>query len=412
MTEAVHHLDPLSAPTGEFARHGRTLVGCMLAAGVGVIGLNAYTSGSFVPALVKSAGYTREQISLATLLLSAVVAIAAPFVGQAVDRWGASRVIALSVVGEALGFALLACAPARFAWFSAGMMILALLGAGTTPPGFSRIVASRFDARRGLALGVMISGVGVTAIFAPLIMTPIIAAVGWRGGYWTLCGAVFALGGLGLRLIGRDEPRPLLSASGAAASDGGGWGALRRPLFAFVLVCFAGPALFGGGFLLHLISILKGRGFTQSQAAQVQALVGVAIVAGRLSSGFLMDRVFAGYVAAAAFVLSAIGTFLLLSHVGALLCLAALFIGLTIGAELDILALTLSRYFGLASFGRLYGLAYSTMILAGGASPFLIARLSRSGDYTPAIVVCGAGLAIAAVFVALLPKFGAHPRGA
>ena len=78
---------------------------------------------------------------------------------------------------------------------------------------------------------------------------------------------------------------------------------------------------------------------------------------------------------------------------------------MTIGAELDILAFTLSRYFGLACFGRLYGLAYSVMILAGGCSPVLIAKLARSGDYTSGIIVSALGICAAAVLVALLPKF-------
>ena len=118
-----------------------------------------------------------------------------------------------------------------------------------------------------------------------------------------------------------------------------------------------------------------------------------------------MDRLFAPYVAAGAFMITTLGTALLLSSQAPLLCLAALGIGLTIGAELDILALTLSRYFGLASFGRLYGLAYSVMILAGGCSPVLIARLARAGDYTPGIIVSAIGIFTATFLVVLLPKF-------
>ena len=388
----------------EFRRHWRALAGCTLAASVGAIGLNAYTSGAFTPELVHTLGYTREQLSSATLLLSAVVALTSPFMGQALDRWGAVRVISLSLIGEVVGLAVLGSAPATFSWFAASMLLLGLLGVGTTPPGYAWVVAARFDARRGLALGIMICGLGVTAITAPLLMTRVIAAVGWRGGYWALSGVVALMGIVGVALIRADGPvtRPArLETTGAGAQAG--WSALRRPLYWWVLLAFATPALFGGGFLLHLISILRERGFTPAQAAQVQSLVGVAIVIGRFGSGYAMDRVSAPRVAAAAFLVSAVGTTLLLSSSGPLLCAAALGIGLTIGAELDILALTLSRYFGVASFGRLYSLAYSTMILAGGASPLLIARLARAGDYTPAITTCAVGVLAAAVLVVLLP---------
>jgi len=396
---------------GEFRGHWRALVGCAMAASVGAIGLNAYANGAFVPALAAKVGYSREQLAMATLLLSATVALVSPLVGQAIDRWGATRVIALSVLGEMLGFAFLGAAPARFGWYAGGMVTLALLGGGTTPPGYSRIIAARFDKHRGLALGLMIGGLGITAITAPMVMTRVIAAVGWRGGYFTLAGLVLLLGGAGLWLIRRDPAPSVPSGPRAVATDArGDWSVLRRPLYWLVLLCFAAPALFGGGYLLHLIAILRDRGFSPSQAARVQALVGVSIVVGRGVSGLAMDRFFAPRVAAVAFALSAAGTAMLLSSSGPVLCVAALMVGLTIGAELDILAFTLSRYFGLASFGRLYSLAYSAMILAGGASPLLIARLAPANDYTHAIIVSAIGLLAAAAAVGSLPRF--KPRGA
>jgi MFS family permease len=395
-------------PAGEFKRHWRSLAGCTIAASVGTIGLNAYTSGAFLPELVAKAGYSREQMSVATLLLSGTVALVAPFVGIAVDQWGAFRVIGFAVIGEVLGFFLLGTVPADFASYASAVVLLALMGAGTTPPSFSRIVTSHFDRRRGLALGLMVSGLGVTAITAPMLLTHVISRLGWRGGYLFLALLVLTFGAIGLLLIRSDSSRVPTQPS-PVVSRGGDWSAMKRPLYWYILLCFAAPALFGGGYLLHLISILRERGFTPAHAAQIQALVGFAIIAGRLVSGIAMDRIFAPYVAAGAFMITTLGTALLLSSQASLLCLAGLGIGLTIGAELDILALTLSRYFGLASFGRLYGLAYSVMILAGGCSPVLIAKLARGGDYTPGIIVSAIGIFAAAFLVVLLPKFKA-PR--
>jgi predicted MFS family arabinose efflux permease len=391
-------------PVGEFKKHWRSLAGCTIAASVGTIGLNAYTSGAFVPELVAKVGYSREQMSVATLLLSGTVAIVAPFVGQAVDHWGAFRVIAFAVIGEMLGFFLLGTAPADFAWYASAMVLLGLLGAGTTPPSFSRIVTAHFDRRRGLALGLMISGLGVTSITAPMLLTQVIARLGWRGGYLSLSALVSIFGAVGLLLIRSDfaAARERLK---PAVPQSGNWSAFKHPLYWYILFCFAAPALFGAGYLLHLISILRARGFSPTQAAQIQALVGFSIIAGRLMSGLAMDRLFAPYVAAGAFMMTALGTTLLLSSQAPLLCLAALGIGLTIGAELDILAFILSRYFGLASFGRLYGLAYSVMILAGGCSPVLIAKLARAGDYTTGIIVSAVGIFVAAILVVLLPQF-------
>src|SRR6202007_3323180 len=42
-----HRRGALLTPAGEFKRHWRSLAGCTIAASVGTIGLNAYTSGAF-----------------------------------------------------------------------------------------------------------------------------------------------------------------------------------------------------------------------------------------------------------------------------------------------------------------------------------------------------------------------------
>lgn len=390
------------AQRSEMGQHWPTLLGSTLAASVGTIGLQAYTNGSFVPAIIADTGYTREQISLATLLLSGTVAVTAPFAGQLIDQIGARKVIAMAIVGEAAAFLLLSSTPLGFGWFAAAMMLLGLLGVGSTPPSFSRLISARFDRRRGLALGIMISGLGVTAITAPLWATAVIGLGGWRTGYRALAGLVLVMGALGLAVMQFDriEPQPK-----CAGVDPAGWSALRRPLFWVVLACFAAPALFGGGYLFHMITLLRERGFSAGDAAMVQATIGASIIAGRLLSGAAMDRMFAPYVAAAAFGLAAVGCLLLQSTNTAVLYLGALAVGLPIGAELDILAYTVSRYFGIASFGRYYSLAYSLMIFAGGASPVLIAHLSPRGDYSVALAVSTIGIAASALAVALLPRF-------
>jgi MFS family permease len=170
-----------------------------------------------------------------------------------------------------------------------------------------------------------------------------------------------------------------------------------------MLAGFVAPALFGGGYLLHLISLLTERGIAPATAARVQSLIGVAVLCGRLGSGWALDRFPAPRVAAAAFTVSALGCALLLQSNLALMSIAALAIGLTIGAELDILAYFVSRYFGLAGFGRLYGMAYGCLIIAGGTSPVLIAWLARLGGYPLALIVSTFGTIAGALILLTLP---------
>ncbi|MEG3181348.1 MFS transporter [Sphingomonas sp. LT1P40] len=390
--------------SGEFRQHWRTLAGCTIAASIGTIGLHAYTSGAFAHALTSDAGFTRDQMSLATLILSASVAVCAPFAGVLMDRYGALRVVSIAVVGEAIAFALLGLIPSSFGFYAAGVFLLAILGVGTTPPGFARMVTGRFDKSRGLALGVMISGLGLMAISGPIWATWVIQQLGWRGGYLVLAGLVLVLGGIGVLLI-RSEGD--IHGKSSASLKTGDFSALRRPLFWAMLLGFLAPAFFSGGYLLHLISLLRERGFTPAGAAQVQSLIGVAILAGRLGSGWALDHWPPQWVAAVAFTISGLACVLLLGSDPLLVSLAALGIGLTIGAELDIMAYFISRYFGLESFGRLYALAYACLITSAGASPVLISKLADIGDgYATALIVSTVGTVAGAVILMFLPNPG------
>lgn len=400
-----------SHSSSELRRHWRALIGCALAASMGTIGLHAYTSGAFASALVEQAGYTRAQLAIATFCLSATAAVTVPIAALLMDRYGTLRIITLAVIGEAIGFAVLGSMPAVFSMYAGGIVLLAMLGVGTTPPGFARIIASRFDRSRGLALGIMISGLAITAITSPSWVTWIIDAGGWRAGYWTLAGLVlvFGLGGTWLIRSDTQHTQVGLHAPPRGERRGqGDWSALRQPLFWILLAGFLAPAFFSGGYLLHLISLLESRGFTGSQAAQVQGLMGFTILLGRLASGAALDRFRAQYVAAVAFTISGIGCALLLTSDPVLVSLASLAIGLTIGAELDIMAYVIAKYFGLDSFGRLYSLAYGGLICASGASPVMIALLSSDGGYANALVVSSLGTILGAVILLFIPTAQPH----
>lgn len=390
---------------GEFRTHWRTLLGCFLAASINTIGLHAYTSGAFLPALEQDAGFTRTQISIATLLLAVTVAIIVPFAGALMDRVGPLRVIVPCIIGEAAAFVLISIAPAQYSFYASSIILLGLLGVGTAPLGFARLITARFDKSRGFALALMIAGVAMIAIVGPLIATWTIAEFGWRGGYRALALLVLIFGGIGTLLIFSDRKNEQRHGIPAASSTKtGDWSALRRPLFYLMWLGFFAPSLFGAGFLLHLITILRDRGFSPESAAGVQSLVGVAVLAGRLLSGIALDHFKAQRVAAVIFTISGMGCALLIIDDVTTAHIAALCIGLTIGAEPDVMAYFFSRYYPLESFARLYGIAYGGLIVGGGLSPVLISYLSNGQDYTLPLIVTAIGTIASALILLNLPN--------
>ncbi len=398
----------------ELALHWRTLAGSTVAASLGSMGLYLYTAGAFMPALIADQAFTKDQLALGSFVVAVCTALSAPIAGWLMDRFGAVRIIGLCFAGEVLGLMLLGLVPPRFPLFAASLAALAILGIGTAPPSFARLITARFDRMRGLALAITISGLGVLAIVGPISTTWLIQRVGWRHSYLILAALVAVVGAIGVALIRSDRradhaaPRATPDVGGVATPDG-----LRRPVFWLMLAGFLIPALFGNGYLLHLITLLRERGFSPGNAAQIQAVVGVAVLVGRLGSGVALDRFSAPRVGAITFSLSALGCLLLLQSGPLLVGLAAFAIGLTIGAELDMMAYFISRYFGLASFGRLYGLAYGGILLTAGASPLLIARLDAIGGYPLALVVSAIGILLGAVILFFLPdpRLGRAQRG-
>jgi MFS transporter, OFA family, oxalate/formate antiporter len=88
--------------------------------------------------------------------------------------------------------------------------------------------------------------------------------------------------------------------------------------------------------------------------------------------------------------------------------LSAVLIGLAAGAETDLVAFLTARYFGLAHYGRIYGLQYSVFGFASGISPFLFGKVfDLYGTYRPILYVAAALFVFGAV--ALL-SLGRYPR--
>ena len=142
-------------------------------------------------------------------------------------------------------------------------------------------------------------------------------------------------------------------------------------------------------------SMLADRGITAERAALANSAMGGALLIARLVSGYLLDRFFAPHVAMSFFGGAAIGIGLLLSGAsGATSFLGAFLVGLGMGAEGDIIAYLTSRFFGLRSFGEIYGYGFAGYVLAGALGPWLMGvGFDRTGSY---------GLVLAGFLVATL----------
>ena len=135
--------------------------------------------------------------------------------------------------------------------------------------------------------------------------------------------------------------------------------------------------------------------------------VGAAVFVGRILIGYLIDRFFAPHVAVFCFTLSAIGVLVLaLGASGPMAFMAAITIGLSFGAELDLLAYLASRYFGLRALGSVCGILLASILIGTAISPVAFALWFESaGSYIGILSLCVVINAIAMLITALLGPY-------
>jgi MFS family permease len=148
---------------------------------------------------------------------------------------------------------------------------------------------------------------------------------------------------------------------------------------------------------IHLPAVLADRGATAQVAALASSLLGVGMFVGRIGCGYLLDVFFGPRVSAALFALIAIGLGLLaVSHAIWAAFVGAFLVGLGLGAETDIIAYLVSRYFGLRSYGAIYGWIWAVFGLSGGLGAYLMGLgFDKTGSYVVPLsgFFCAAALA-------------------
>jgi len=378
-----------------------------------------FTFGVFLKLLNQEFGWSRGDISQAFSLSLLVMSLAFPFVGRLVDRFGARKVIIPSIFLFGLGLMSLAWLSANLWHLYAVYVLLGLVGGGTAPVPYSNVLSHWFDKRRGLALGLAMVGLGLGAFIMPSLAQMLIVSQGWRQAYieFGLMVMVVTIPVVGLFLKETPEMVGLLSDGDAINTSHANASKLNVGLSAqeawqtqtfWILVgAFFLMSASVHGCLIHLVPLLTDRGISPQLAAGATSLFGGALLLGRVGAGYFLDRFFASSVALCFFCGAALGLLLLWSGVtGTVAFIAAFLVGLGMGAEGDIIAYLISRYFGLRAFSEIYGYAFGAFTLGGVFGPLLMGKgFDATGSYN-----LGLGVFVVATLLAagLMTQLGPY----
>ena len=388
------------------------------AAGYGVASIVSYSSSIFIEPLQAEFGWSRAQIMSGHSIAALAGAIFAPFTGLAVDKFGPRRLGIFAIIAMCIATALFGLAGPdinmwRLLWLPAAFAIVLV-----QPSVWTAAVTSVFSAGRGFALAVMLCGGSVASIITPQVSNFLIDNYGWRLAFAGL-GAFWAI--LALPLVyfcfssALDKERlssaPKIIADKVQQESVWKSGILTRRYIQLLLAA-VGIAAVVVTLVISLVPVLSANELSRASAVNIASMVGLSAIVGRLSIGLLLDRIHGRFLAAFASLMPIVAILLLIYNPGSAFAASAavLILGLSFGAELDIIAYLTSRYFKVTHFGLLFGTIAGCLGLASGNGPVAISAVyDAQQSYHPALWTMIPICLVAALLFLLL---GSYPEAA
>jgi MFS family permease len=373
---------------------------------VGFGSLVVYTFGIFLKPLAAEFSWSREGVSAAFGLAAMMVAVASPLLGYLFDRHRPLRVILPALTVYGIAFASLSLLTPHLWHLYATFVVLGIVGNGTAQMAYSRAISTWFEERRGLAFAVLISGSAIGAMVWPPTAQKLEQLLGWRSAALTLGLLILVIGIPTVSVFVRERPGTVhgrdMLAPGASLRDGLG----SRVFWILVVVLFV-SSIAQNGAITHMSALLTDRGVSASGGAIALSAMGGASLLGRLVTGWLLDRFFAGRVSFVLLAIAALGAFVLSGANSLPLgVLSAVLIGFGMGGEADVTPYLLSRYFGLRSFTTLYGLTWTAYAIAGAIGPMIMGKaFDATGSYEALLVTLAIGTFSVGALMLRIPAY-------
>jgi MFS family permease len=388
------------------------LLGVLFLSNFFLIGSSSAITGVFLTPLVRHFGWSRTLAASLTMLLAVTGALAGPVTGRLLDSLAAQKVMAVGVAITALALFAAGRADSFRAMAAAHVMIGVGTAASTIIP-VSLVTSNWFGARRGVALGIAMSGMSLGASVMASFASYLITIAGWRQAYTILSIPLVVLVMPIVVLTVRTRPATAsthatftttAAVAGLERSE-----ALRGRSFWLIGITYFTYLMGVGLGVVHFVPYLIGVGMSAQRAAAVFSVAMLVSTLGKPVMGIVADRS-NPRVALAVAVFSLSCAFLLLMQAAHPLVLIplVLFYGIGVGAPVALVPMLMAESFGLNSFGTLAGLVGIFGMLGTATGPMFAGRIfDVSGAYAIAFALMSLFLMVAA----MLP-FGCLPFGA
>lgn len=340
----------------------------------------AYSFGAFFDPMAEEFGASTGATSAVFSVTGFAYFLLGSISGAAVDRYGPRRVLLVGAV--AMGGGLLLTSQVQSIWLgylTYGVGVGVGVACGYVP--MVTVVSGWFDQRRGAALGVAVSGIGLGTVVASPMAAALIDRHGWRTTY-VVFGLIAAASLTVCALL--SSPPPVSTAPDVDTSTVREAMVTRRFRLLYLSTLLLSLALFVP--FVFLVPFAEDHGVGTVAAASLVGVIGGASIAGRLVIGPLADRV--GHLVAFRVSFLVIGASFALWFAGDALWLLVVFaavLGVGYGGFVALSPAVIAALFGTRGLGGLIGFTYTAAAFGTLVGPPLAGLVIDAATYRWAI---------------------------
>ena len=385
-------------------------------------GINFHGFGNFIIPLSKEFGWSRTTVSAVFSLARLEAGFIGPVEGWAVDRLGPRKLMLVGIPVMGLGFIFLSQVSGLFTFMLVYILGITLGNSLGMHVPASAAVANWFNRKRGLAFGIMWSGVGLGGLLVPALGWAI-DVYGWRDAS-VYVGIFVIIVGVPVAALMRHRPEqygflpdgqiiPQKTSNGKLGKnedlevDFTAREALQTSSFWFLSLSIMARSLVTGGVGLHLVPYFVGLGASPIEAAAYAGSVGVISIPGRFGLSYLGDYFNRRYMMAISLLFMTLSIVLLATADSLSSSIPGLVAySISQGGISVIPQSIIADYFGRKAFATISGFRSSIQMLGIIVGPVVSGLVyDRTGSYEWAFL----GFAVASIVSMLLVLMALPP---
>ena len=379
--------------------YGWVIVAVMWLVNFSTMATGNLSFGLFVLPMGGALGMDRSQFGWAVTTRRMAAGLSSYFVGRLLDRYGPRVLIPVS--GIIIGLGLIAISRANAPWQVIVLFgVLGMTGLAAPQNIMTSVpVAKWFQQKRGLALALATSGLGLGGVFFLPITQLLIGAVGWRSTWLVMAVVFMALSvplsamflrrqpeDMGLQMDGRTAATAAETGQPNAEVEEQSWTvrqAFRTATMWKLLLAFGLAGVAQGGASVHRIPYWIEKGFDPQVVSYSFAADAGGAATMALFAGWLADRIPIRVIGAGSFVgLSFAIGLMLIGRNEYFLFGSTITFGLSVGAGMIVQSYLFAAYFGRTFLGSIRGIVMPFMLISAGIGAPLVGYIrDATGSY-------------------------------